>query len=85
MNLLPGKIWQSISNTLRNEDLYPRKKDLLIEEIDNHFFIKHKRRFLWIFYIWEYIEYDDIQSMDIPVSFNSLDEAKKFINEISCD
>jgi hypothetical protein len=85
MNLLLGEIWKSISSTLRNEDLYPKKENLRIREIDNHFFIQHKRRFLFVFHIWEYMTYNDIGSEDIPMAFNSYEETVKFIDEISCN
>ena len=78
MNLLLGEIWKSISSTLRNEDQYPKKENLRIKEIDNHFFIQHKRRFLFVFHIWEYLESDER-----PLIFNTLHEAIEFIEEIT--
>lgn len=85
MNSLLGEIWKSISNTLQKEEQYPKKESLRIREIDNHFFIQHKTNFLWVFHYWEYICYNDTASEDIPMSFNSLEETIKFIDEISCD
>jgi len=85
MNLLLGKIWQSISYTLRNEDQYPKKENLRIREIDNHFFIQRKTRFLYVFHYWDYITYNDESLLDTPISFNSYEETVKFIDEISCD
>lgn len=86
MNLLLGRIWKSISLTLQKKEQYPKKEDLKIEEIDNHFFIKRKTRFLYVFHYWDYIEIADEGVLeDIPMSFNTLDETIKFIDEITCN
>jgi len=82
---LLGKIWLSISSTPLKEKEYPKKEELRIREKDNHFFVQHKTKCLWIFNCWEYLCYNDTGSKNNPISFNKFEEAIKFINEISCD
>lgn len=85
MTSLLNKILKDIGLTLQKEAQYPKKENLRIIEIDNHLFIQRKTRFLYVFHYWEYVCYNDTASEDIPISFNSNEEAVKFIDEISCD
>lgn len=83
MNSLLGEIWKSISNTLRNEELHPKKENLRVREHDRQFTIEIRRRFLWIFHAWVGLCEQNDKGEQEPILFNTVNEAIEFITEIT--
>jgi hypothetical protein len=62
----------------------PKKENILIQHYNGLFHVFIKQKTFWFFYKWIPLTYQEAEnSAELPIAFNSINEAIKFVNEIT--